>query len=158
MLKTFCLRSIVTAVVVASAALVPFAASADAAPVTASAWHPETVHYDLANEQCKLQRVPKGEAPAFGDGDICRYDLLDPKTKKRVGHAGFACGLIGPEEGVCDGTLVLPGGSLASAGDLVDGHQIAISGGTGRYMGALGQWSYGTTSPLITVELLLPQS
>ncbi len=84
--------------------------------------------------------------------------MLDPKTKKKVGHAGFSCGLIGPAEGVCDGTLVLPGGSPASAGDLVDGHQIAISGGTGRYKGALGQWNYSTTSPRITLELLLPQS
>jgi hypothetical protein len=83
--------------------------------------------------------------------------VLDPKTRKKVGHAGFSCGLVSDEEGVCDGTLVLPGGSLSSAGDLVDGHEIAISGGTGRYLGALGQWSYGAKTPLVTLELLLPQ-
>jgi len=134
------------------------AGPAGAAPGTESAWRQETLHFTFANEHCKLQRVPEGQKPAFGDGDICRYDILETKTGKKVGHAGFSCGLVSDEEGVCDGTFVLPGGSLASAGDLVDGHQIAISGGTGRYKGALGQWHYGNASPLVTIELLLPRT
>lgn len=150
------LSLLAVAAIAACAVSAQLAGPAIAAPAAGSAWHSETLHYKFANERCKLQRVPKGEAPAFGDGDICRYDILE--GKKKVGHAGFACGLIGPEEGVCDGTLVLPGGTLSSAGDLVDGHKIAISGGTGRFEGALGQWSYSTTSPSFVVQLLLPKA
>jgi hypothetical protein len=131
----------------------PAAASAP----TASAWRAETLHYTFTHEQCKLQRVPKGKKPGFGDGDICRYQIVDT-AGKMVGHAGFSCGLITTEEGVCDGTLVLPGGTLSSAGDLVDGHQIAISGGTGRFEGAVGQWHYKPNSPKVSVDLLLPQT
>ncbi|HEY0279332.1 MAG TPA: hypothetical protein VGC32_13785 [Solirubrobacterales bacterium] len=149
------IRFLAIAAFAVSALGAQFVGSASAAPVTSSAWRSETLHYKFAHERCKLQRVPKGEAPAFGDGDICRYDILE--GTKKIGHAGFSCGLVGPEEGVCDGTLVLPGGTLSSAGDLVDAHQIAISGGTGRFEGALGEWSYGTTNPSFTVHLLLPR-
>lgn len=122
-----------------------------------SAWRSETLHYTFAHERCDLQRVPKGHKPEFGDGDICRYDVVN-SAKAKVGRAGFSCGLISGEEGVCDGTIVLPGGTLSTAGDEIDGHQIAISGGTGRYEGAVGEWSYSTTSPDFTVHLLMPRT
>lgn len=104
-----------------------------------------------------MRPASKSGKPSLGSEDVCRYDILNVANKK-IGHAGFACGLISDDEGVCDGTMVLPGGTLAIAGDLVDGHQIAISGGTGRYEGALGQWSYDASNPpKVTVHLLIPR-
>ncbi len=94
-MKNFSLRTVSAVAIAACAFLVPLAGSVQSAAASgsATAWRSETLHYAFANEHCALQRVPKGEAPAFGDGDICRYDIVDPKTKKKVGHAGFSFGM-----------------------------------------------------------------
>lgn len=152
-----CVRSMAGAAVAVGAVSVAMAGSASAATTGSSAWRSETLHVLFAHEQCKMQNVSKSGKPALGAEDICRYDILNT-AKKKIGHAGFACGLISDDEGVCDGTMVLPGGTLAIAGDMVDGHQIAISGGTGRYEGAVGEWSYDSSTPAkVTVHLLIPR-
>jgi len=131
--------------------------SSAGAAATRSPWKAETLHYFLAHETGGRIPADRGRKYAFGDRYVYRYEILNRAGGKRIGYAGFDCGLIAPEDGVCNGTLVLPGGSITTASDQVDGKQVALSGGTGRYEGALGEWKWSLKTPGdFTVHLLLP--
>ncbi len=122
----------------------------------ASAWRTKTLHYRFATEKCQHSSVGSDPDYNFGDRYVCGYDVMS--HGKKIGHAGFDCGLISPEEGICGGTFDLPGGTIATIGRQIDGKAIPLSGGTGRYLGASGDWQYGTTSPRFTLRLLLPNA
>jgi hypothetical protein len=105
--------------------------------------------------------TPVDAAPAgasAGDGAVIVAAVFAPDGR-RVGRLDFACTLTSVGDNgsqICQGVLTLPGGQLTGqfAGET---RRQAITGGTGKYKGARGQFVLGKdthTSQAFAVELL----
>jgi hypothetical protein len=103
---------------------------------------------------------PKGVSP--GDRNEVVSDILTPDGR-RIGRADLDCSLtgVGPHMGgTCSGGMTLPGGQLSANGAFGPSGSSrlqAITGGTGRFIGARGQFlvSDGTDARTpIVIELL----
>jgi hypothetical protein len=95
---------------------------------------------------------------SVGDGLVITSKVFAPGGG-RVGRLDFACtttGVGGNSSQICQGVLTLPGGQLTGqfAGE---SRRQAITGGTGKYKGARGQFVLGKDTPTslsFAVELL----
>jgi hypothetical protein len=104
----------------------------------------------------------KGIKP--GNGFAFASPLLEPSSKKKVGELVATCIATKPSNGEtihgqCNGTAIVPGGTLSlnvggDAGNNISG---AITGGTGKYAGATGTFSStGENEQTDTYNITLP--
>jgi hypothetical protein len=94
-----------------------------------------------------VDRGQKGLSP--GDERLVSSTILTT-AKKRIGQAAFVCTIAGVGKstysGACHGGLVLPGGEVTGefvftqASDAAPAVQQVLTGGTGAYRGARGQF------------------
>jgi hypothetical protein len=108
------------------------------------------LHFLVKESFNVIERAPKG--PSNGDVLFITGDLLDPKTQKVVGYEAGKCLVVdaaNQARAVCDlvftprATTALSGAEKVTAQGIFDDvpspDTVAITGGTGRYMGARGQ-------------------
>jgi hypothetical protein len=94
-----------------------------------------------------VDRGPKGLSP--GDERLVSSAILTP-AKKRIGQGTFVCTIAGVRKGTysgaCHGGVLLPGGEITSeftfnqSTDSAPAVLQAVTGGTGAYRGARGQF------------------
>jgi hypothetical protein len=93
---------------------------------------------------------------------VITSDILDTSGTV-IGRAGFDCTATGTGRllgGVCQGAVTLPGGQLTGQfgfGASGESEEQAITGGSGKYEGARGQFILregSDSEELVTVELL----
>jgi hypothetical protein len=89
------------------------------------------------------QGKEKGNGPFPGDDILYSFKLYaGPKLDKRAGSAMFTCYYNFVKRATCDSYFELDGGLLLASGQVVfNGKRftLSITGGTGRYIGALGE-------------------
>jgi hypothetical protein len=108
------------------------------------------LHFLVKESFNVIERAPKG--PSNGDVLYITGDLLDPKTQKVVGYEAGKCLVVdaaNQARAVCDivftprATTALSGAEKVTAQGIFDDvptpDTVAITGGTGRYVGARGQ-------------------
>jgi hypothetical protein len=152
-----------TLVAVALAAALAFAGCSDST-------HGETITLKLIEPEEEEnstfgfigQPNRKGFKP--GNGFAFQAPLLNPSSKEEVGELVATCIATEPSSGdtlhgQCNGTAIVPGGTLSlnvggDAGENVHG---SITGGTGKYAGATGTFSsVGQNEQKDTYEITLP--
>jgi hypothetical protein len=82
-----------------------------------------------------------GDTKGAGAGEIARFMLFgSTSTTKAIGHAVLLCTYVGSNERSCNGTYILPRGTLQTAGVLRTRllYTQAVVGGTGLYDNARG--------------------
>jgi hypothetical protein len=92
----------------------------------------------LTDKQIRLTHVG---GDSIGSGDIARMTLFGSSSASRpIGHAVITCMDVGSGEQTCEGTYVLPKGTLETAGILRTRlfYTQAIVGGTGLFDNARG--------------------
>jgi fermentation-respiration switch protein FrsA (DUF1100 family) len=91
----------------------------------------------LTDLQTKL--TPFGHS--VGGGEVARLTLYGSRsTKRAIGHGVLLCTFVGDSERHCEGSYVLPRGTIETAGVLKSRliYMHAITGGTGLYDNARG--------------------
>ena len=87
----------------------------------------------------------KGNGPFPGDDILYSFKLYkDPKLTKPAGSAMFTCYYTFAKKATCDSYFELAGSVLLASGQVVfDGTRfvLGVTGGTDRYLGALGEVS-----------------
>ena len=107
---------------------------------------------------------PTNAVTPVGSGFAFSTPLEDPSSKKKVGELNATCIATTKSSGEllhgqCNGTAIVPGGTLAlnvggNAGNNISG---AITGGTGKYAGATGTFSStGKNTQTDTYNITLP--
>ena len=89
----------------------------------------------------RQQRLTHVRSDSIGGGVIARLTLFGSKSPTRpIGHGVITCTNVGSGEQTCDGSYVLPKGTLETAGILRTRlfYTQAIVGGTGLYDNARG--------------------
>ena len=88
---------------------------------------------------------PKGKGPQAGDNALYSFKLYsDSAFKKRVGSAVYSCIITFAHRALCEADFQLNSGAMFASGSAnFDSTQftLAVSGGTGSYLGARGQVS-----------------
>jgi hypothetical protein len=95
---------------------------------------------------------------AVGDGVVARMTLFGSTSKNRaIGHAVITCMDVGSGEQSCQGSYVLPKGSLETAGILRSRlfYTQAVVGGTGLFDNARGTLTVTATALRPRREILL---
>jgi hypothetical protein len=103
-------------------------------------------------------RITHFGADAVGGGDIARMTLFGSSSATRpIGHAVITCMDVGSREQTCQGTYVLPRGTLETAGILRTRlfYTQAIIGGTGLFDNARGTLTVTAKSLSPRREILL---
>jgi hypothetical protein len=84
----------------------------------------------------------KGNGPFPGDNILYSFKLYgDPKLEARAGRAMFTCYYTRVKRATCDSYFELNGGVVLASGAVAFNgtrFMLSVSGGTGRYVGALG--------------------
>jgi hypothetical protein len=120
---------------------------------------PSVKRLQFVERELRTTPIDVGPAgPSVGDGFVITSDVFAP-AGRRVGRLDFACtttALGRNSSQICQGVLTLPGGQLTGqfAGE---SRRQAITGGTGKYKGARGQFVLGKDTPTslaFAVELL----
>ena len=88
-----------------------------------------------------------GTGPNQGDYAVLDDPLLKPATKQVAGHAYTVCYLanIAADINYCNAEFVFPGGHIEAQGSApqkAHSFVVAITGGTGAYLGARGEATY----------------
>jgi hypothetical protein len=90
----------------------------------------------------------KKNGPFPGDDILYSFKLYrGPKLEKRVGSAMFTCYYNFVKRATCDSYFELDGGLVLASGQIVfNGTRftLSITGGTGKYLGALGEVAAST--------------
>jgi hypothetical protein len=114
--------------------------------------------YEHDTAQANIDLGAKGDSP--GDRFIWSGNLFDKKGGKQLGRVGGNCETMSvkPDETVCTGNFVFPGGELIAQGmadtsDLFGGKRVqwAVIGGTGAYRNARG-WGSIVVPPKVPNE------
>lgn len=121
------MRALAAVAVLAAVATVGWASAADPGKAT---WTTTL----LASRSIDIG--PRG--PGIGDGLIRKWRLTD-REGKAVGFGYDDCRWMSSMILRCSGTYSPPGGSIDVAGMVGDGSPLAVTGGTGRYVGARGE-------------------
>jgi len=153
-MKTRLASVAVLAGVLAVAVLAPSASTAGH-----SAKSGTTLHYRVLFAPFNVLDLGK-KGPSAGD-EMIFHDVLVDASGKRVGHDGFVCTVTNPvgPEAECTLTLSLPGGIVTTQflNSPPPLKVAAITGGTGRYVGARGEVTIVESSRdqtgSVTVEL-----
>jgi hypothetical protein len=134
----------VTVAGLAAAMALGVSAASAASPRQPAARHGGTIH--LVEHELGRHMIDQGR-PGISKGDrmLITSDLFDPAGKK-AGRADFECVATGKGArggGLCLGVIALAGGQLTtqfSFGASGESPRQAITGGTGRYASARGQF------------------
>lgn len=118
-----------------------------------SAWRKQTLTFKFGKAKERRFKVGKKEVN-FGDRLVSQFDLM--QGKKSAGYVSFHCASRTPEEGTCEATFNIGGDQIATVSSQQLKGSFPISGGTGRFLGALGEWK-SDPSGKITLNLLLPE-
>lgn len=108
-----------------------------AAERSSEATGPGTVR--LTDRQTEFSHFGTNTEP--GSGEITRFTLFGSSSAtKPIGHAVVVCTFVGDSERSCQGTYILPKGSIQTAGILRTRllYNQAITGGTSLYDNARG--------------------
>lgn len=85
----------------------------------------------------------KGNGPFPGDDILYSFKLYNnPKLTKRIGSAMFTCYYNFVKRATCDSYFELDGGLVLASGQIIfNGTRftLSITGGTNKYLGALGE-------------------
>ena len=136
--------SAVTAVGIAAAIALGVGAASAASPSQPAARHGATVH--LVEHELGRHMIDQGR-PGISKGDrvLITSDLFD-RAGSKAGRADFECVATGKGArggGLCLGVIALAGGQLTTQfafGASGESPRQAITGGTGRYASARGQF------------------
>jgi hypothetical protein len=123
-----------------------------AAGRTSEATGPAVVR--LTDAQARLTRYGGG----MGGGEIARLTLFGSASAKRaIGHAVVTCTFVGSGERSCQGSYLLPRGTIETAGVLRSRliYTQAVVGGTGLYDNARGTLTVTAKSVTPRREILL---
>ena len=93
----------------------------------------------LTDRQTDFTHFGSSDAP--GGGEVMRFTLFGSgSATKPIGHAVLVCTYVGDSERSCQGTYILPKGSIQTAGILRTRllYNQAITGGTSLYDNARG--------------------
>jgi hypothetical protein len=91
--------------------------------------------------------VPKGKGKAsrVGDNALIGFKLYsDSSYKKQIGSGSYSCTFTSAHVALCEASFQLDDGSMAASGPTnwdSTSFTLAVSGGTGKYLGARGQVS-----------------
>jgi hypothetical protein len=110
----------------------------------------------LTDRQVAFTRF--GPADAIGAGEVVRLTLYGSQSARQaIGHAVLTCTNVGGGERTCDGSYVLPRGTLETAGLLRTRllYTQAIVGGTGLFDNARGTLTVTAKSLTPRREILL---
>jgi len=96
------------------------------------------------NFDMKIQ-PPKGKGPQAGDKANYSFKLYsDPSLKKLIGSAVYSCTFNFGHEALCQADFELNNGAMIASGPAdfdTTSFTLAVSGGSGKYLGARGQVS-----------------
>jgi hypothetical protein len=102
----------------------------------------------ITDVQTSYVRVPPANGGAAGSVEIVKQRLYNPAlSQSAIGSASLVCTYIDARARNCNGTYVLPKGSLVVAGAISSRllYEIAIVGGTGLYDNARGALTVTST-------------
>jgi hypothetical protein len=125
------------------------AVGAAAADGTGNATGPATVR--LTDLQTHYSRVGRGNGP--GVSEIAHFKLFGSgSASKAIGHGVLVCMYVGNKQRTCNGTYILPRGTLQTAGILRTRllYAQAVVGGTGLFDNARG-------SLIVTARTIKPR-
>jgi hypothetical protein len=139
---------IITAAAVAIAATAGYAGTSQGAASDGSRAAPKRIH--LLEREAHVSYIDNGKpGPSAGDERLVSSVILTP-AGRRVGQAAFVCTIAyfagSTYSGGCHGGLVLPRGQVVGdfvftqATDAAPSVKQAITGGTGAYRRAVGQF------------------
>ncbi len=93
----------------------------------------------------KSQQLQKGGGPYPGDDASYSFKLYrDPSLTKNVGSAEYACTFAFNKHAFCSATFHLKNGTIQAEGPAdfnSTRFRLAVTGGTDKYVGAVGQVS-----------------
>jgi hypothetical protein len=102
----------------------------------------------ITDVQTSYVRVPPANGGAAGSVEIVKQRLYNPaRSPSAIGSASLICTYLDTRARNCNGTYVLPKGSLVVAGTISSRllYEIAIVGGTGLYDNARGALTVTST-------------
>jgi hypothetical protein len=102
----------------------------------------------ITDVQTSYVRVPPANGRAAGSVEIVKQRLYNPAlSQSAIGNASLVCTYLDARARSCNGTYVLPKGSLVVAGAISSRllYEIAIVGGTGLYDNARGALTVTST-------------
>lgn len=104
---------------------------------------------DIKQLDPKAREYEKGKGPYPGDDALFTFKLYsDASLKKRVGSAVYECVYNFNKHAMCNADFDLSNGSSLFAAGPIDFNSpdfaLAVTGGTGKYLGAHGQVSDGS--------------
>jgi hypothetical protein len=106
------------------------------------------VFHNPFNVDAKVPNV-KGTGPQAGDNALYSFKLYsDAAFKKRIGSAVYSCVINFAHRALCEADFQLNGDAMFASGPAnFDSSRftLAVSGGTGSYLGARGQVSSAPT-------------
>jgi hypothetical protein len=140
--------TIMAAAAVAIAAIAGYAGTSQGAASKAAHAAPKRIH--LVEREAHVSYIDNGKpGPSAGDERLVSSVILTPGGR-RVGQAAFVCTIAyfagSTYSGACHGGLVLPRGEVVGdfvftqATDAAPSVKQAITGGTGAYRRAIGQF------------------
>ena len=155
MLRTLLAGSVLAAALVAGSAQAARTTTVYAVPTTAQFMnHADDRLRGMATNPFNLKAEAvivnangkeKGNGPFPGDDILYSFKLYkSPKLDKPAGSAMFTCYYTFAKKATCDSYFELAGGVLLASGQVVfDGTRfvLSVTGGTDRYVGALGEVS-----------------
>jgi hypothetical protein len=107
-----------------------------------------SVFHNPFNVDSKIPNV-KGKGPQAGDNALYSFKLYsDAAFKKRIGSAVYSCVINFAHRALCEADFQLNGDAMFASGPAnFDSTRftLAVSGGTGSYLGARGQVSSAPT-------------
>jgi hypothetical protein len=102
----------------------------------------------ITDVQTSYVRVPSANGGPAGSVEIVKQRLYNPaQSQSSIGSASLVCTYLDTRARNCNGTYVLPKGSLVVAGAISSRllYEIAIVGGTGLYDNARGALTVTST-------------
>jgi len=131
----------------------PVLAASAATPVTAS----QIIVLVARQVSATLVPVPGQTGHQLVPGDQLVFTESLTLDGASYGHDAIHCVIVTAADAVCVGAFELPGGQLTIAGDAgsVNSHgskTVAVTGGTGRYLGARGQLTIKDRSDTVSVD------
>ncbi len=120
---------------------------------SSSPWRKQTVHVSFGKPMTEKRFKVGDKKVNFGDRLVSQFGLH--QGSKTVGSVIFHCASRDENSANCAASFSLPGGQIASVTTQSLAGTFPVTGGSGKYMGATGQWR-ATAEGKVTLDLLLP--
>ena len=136
---------------------IPFALAAcgqSSQPAASSSpWRKQTVKVSFGKPMTEKRFKVGKKTVNFGDRLVSQFGLH--QGSRTVGSVIFHCASRDSKSATCAASFSLPGGQVSSVTTQRLAGTFPVTGGSGKYMGATGQWT-ATKDGKVTLELLLP--